>query len=181
MTSRFLPLFAWLLVVVAFFAWSLVFVGAWRINAELAEARQELDSAAANDAKSAASLRLRSLLRETEHDRAKIDAALAPDVLSVVKEIESIGDAAKVAIELGGAQTLDSDPKTKRANAKAVIVTVRAEGSFKNVIHAVSLFETLPRAAVVESYDIEHGGEEKRQAWRASVRIRITTTAALPV
>ncbi len=157
-----LALASWALVIL--FAWTISDLSAARVNAVLDE---EKDST-----KQAAALRLHTLVRETEHDRATLAALASSDVVHILDTIDSIGKDANVDLKIGQAQ---GSPATDQG-LRSVAFALNAEGSFDAVIKAAALIAALPIPSYVDQFQFERLPNADRTLWRLGAHVRFLTT-----
>lgn len=169
-------LLAWLLALAGVLAWGGVGFLAYRIDSSVTALHEMRQTLAAEEARNTSAFKVRSALRETAAEREALQAAASDDILSVVERIESLGEIARADLVIGNAAPIESESES---SVQAVSVTVRLEGSFARVVHALALLDTLPYAVVLDTLELEHS-EQEASVWRASVRLRIFTTTPLP-
>lgn len=118
--------------------------------------------------KSSYAATVRALLRDTETERAELDALVkGQDPVEVIRVIESLGDVAKVKVTVDAVSTGDAlkiDP-----TLSSFFVTVSADGTFDALHHFVSLLSTLPIPSRLEQMRMEW----RETGWHATAGMRI--------
>jgi hypothetical protein len=152
--------------------------GFWFLTYTLYGDRTEYATALAesqeNSTRGEAAVRLRTLIRESEAERAMLEDVFNITILEAVETIEATGRSAGArSVTIGSATPLPASPTQK--GLTNVSIVVNAEGSFGALMRAVSLFEVMPVPSVVEHFEIT-----KRDAsWDLTARLR--TTIATPI
>jgi hypothetical protein len=115
-------------------------------------------------------LKLHALVRETKEERGALEAFAGADTDRILDEIDVIGDAAKVTIEIG--QSLASPRTDGPLRSGSFVLT--ASGTFQEVIHAAALFESFPLPSVIDQLQLERS--DAKEPWLLVIRMRILTT-----
>lgn len=110
---------------------------------------------------------LKLSVRDTNAERARLMNITDTTVVTIIDDIE---DAAAAA---GVKSVVDSISPTEApagdVSLSSYLVSIRSEGLFTALMHALALYETLPAPIMVEQVFIEHTGT----AWAMSVRVRV--------
>lgn len=158
----------------------LVWGGALWLSAAVSEKREELrtniEERNAIISRNDLAQTMRTLVRDTRDQRAELSAiATEPDVVAMIRVLE------QAAASAGSSFVVENvAPGTFRVAARpadvlpAAVLSVRSEGSFAAVYGFLSLVETVPMIAVVDSANFER---LESGAWRMRMQVRIASEA----
>lgn len=133
------------------------------------------------EARQDANIRLHSLARDTKSDRDELERMISIDLLAIAGAIEGVGDIAGVDIKIKSVlpDAAKQSQNTKDPEINEADLIVETEGPFPSLMHAVSLFETLPIVSSIQSLELERmpsPTDAKKALWMLSARIRVLTT-----
>jgi hypothetical protein len=177
---------SWTALLAAVLVWGGVALLAYKLVQLQSERIAFLDNASAANLEQGQAAKLHALVRETENERAVLDAASGVDVLSAVNAIESV-DSSGVRVKVVDAQAERSlIAKTSTSSpVNFVILSAHAEGPFSAIMNLVQMLETLPLATTVQAITIGRGSvdpavKNAAPTWTLNIRLRFLTTTALP-
>lgn len=180
MNDSFISYLAWVALGAALVAWVGVAFFAWTIMQHESEYAARREAAQQAVVREDARVRARALAQDTESARTHLEELLNVDVVSAVDVIETAGKAAKVAMELGGAESETNFSQPQSGIVKAVGFGVSGQGTFPSLMHAIELFETLPLPSTLERFDLQYTpGGGKTPSWHLDARVRVLTTAQI--
>lgn len=167
-----------LVLLVAVAAWAaVIYADSW--IQETARQKGRLAITAEDKATSAAQLqRMQALAKDTAADRERLETFLGIDIVTLAEEIEDagaeLGINTSVATVLSGATT---EMPTGEALREATFI-VQAQGTFSGLVRLVKLFEQFPAFSSVQQFELQRAGDASSAApWRATIRLKILTTA----
>jgi len=158
---------------------------AWNIWSEKASISSSTSDSETATERQSASLRLRSLVRETKSARDRLNSLTGSEVLGIANIIEGVGKSTGMAVTIIGAT---QSPPSQKSKVPApilhpIVFIVEAEGSFASIMHTAQLLENLPIPSSLQSLELNYtqnysdSVKTKKQAWRLSARIQVMTTA----
>lgn len=168
-------------LVAAALVWTCVFLAAGYRERSVEAYAQAASEQASKATRDAARVRIRALAADTIQDRARLAAFVGADIITAVRQIESVGPLAKVDLSVSSAfpEQVALPPGASAHPLRAVGFSVEATGSFAGVLKAAELLEQLPFPIGVEQYDIglvPSDTEGKTGArWRLTERLRLLT------
>jgi hypothetical protein len=175
MYKKYLQSGSWIALALSLLACAAVFHAGSSILADASLKSEQASEAAQSTAKAAYTQRLRSLASDTEADRTALDNLVGEDIASLATTIESAGTSAGIAAHVTQATPEGAPADLPGGTLQAISMVVEGEGSFARVMHALSLYETLPLPAAIEQFDIERTGETS--AWHLTLHLRVFTSA----
>jgi hypothetical protein len=171
-----LPFFtAVLLSLLALALWGAFGYVAYTVSSEREEFATLLSEAEMKESRERAVTRLRGSVRDTKDARETLESLVAVDVIQAVSTIEAVGEATRTRVKIDGAT-----PGSSNEHVRTIAVSVTLEGPLSALLRAVTMLETLPFPAVVDSIDFVADRSQK-DAWTARVRVRFITTSAVGV
>ena len=163
---------------IALILWGGIAYCAWSIHAvQAAYAAKEL-STQESEMQQSSILKLHALARDTRESREKLESLAHRDIVEILDSIEKVARDTRIPIEIGEAQSATAGASL--APLKIVSFVIQASGSFSQVLHVVTLLETLPSPSSVTELSFERLPEITRggkNLWRVVVRARFFTTA----
>jgi hypothetical protein len=168
---------------IAIISWCAVAFFLFVIVQMQSERAQYIEDAAAANLQQGQTAQLRILARETESDRASLDAIANVDVVSAVNFIESV-QASGTVVHVTEAQPVKIAVKANTQQMNVIDLSTHAEGSFSSLMRVAQLLETLPLATTVQEVDVSRapvnpGAKSTAATWSLNMRLRFYTTATL--
>ncbi len=106
----------------------------------------------------------------------------AENAVAVIQAIESIGNSSGAAVSISSIKSSQSaDPKDRIGQVTASVVI---SGSWKNVMRALELFETLQYQKSIKNVSVNYTGQKKEEKdatrqWQANFDISVATVATM--
>jgi len=178
------PSLSWTVLVSALAALIGVCLAALSIQgqiADYAQAKSQGQSARDRDRNLA---QLHALAQATAGERSSLETLFNTDVLSIADTLKSVGKSAGSALQVSDALP-ESAPGVQESTPalQAIAFTVKGDGTFAQLMTALSLFEALPIPASIEQVDFVHtpaeGTAHNSPPWHMEARIRVLTAAKL--
>ncbi|KKW19286.1 MAG: hypothetical protein UY63_C0017G0063 [Parcubacteria group bacterium GW2011_GWA2_51_10] len=187
MRTRVATMSSWIAVSCAVGALAAVVLFAFYTRVQHAARSEALERAQAETVTEESSMVFQALARDTKDLRKQLDDMTRVDVLDAAGLIESVGDAAGVAIKINAASLEPVDgEESEDAELRAVSFLVEAEGSFAALMRTAELFETLPLPSSVQNLELERALSLNESAgktvalWRLTARISVFTSSEIP-
>jgi len=163
--------------------WSGVGYFAWAISSAEAGGLSQIVSMEQESAEYTAVLRQRAVARETKEARATLENIADADVVQMLETIEAVAEETRIPIQVG--QGLSVSTSGSVSPVRSVSFIVEAQGTFAQVVHTAALLESLPAPASFGELQLERlssaSGGSGQNTWRMVARVRIFTTADIPV
>ena len=173
---------ALLFLALAALLWGAVAYGAYETR-RLATARASSAlSAEARLDRDAHQRRLAALAEDTVSERDALDARTSLDVVAILTVLEKAGRDVGTDVQVNDAQAegiVENLPTGDSLRALGFIV--EALGSYASLMRLVSIYEHLPLISEVRHVEIERLNSESVGPWRATIRVRVYTTAPVSV
>jgi hypothetical protein len=176
--DRSIQLIAYGLFIIALITWGSVYVAASRIRENAVALSASASNAQAQADRIAYQKRLSAIARDTEEERAALDALLAPDIVSMVKMIESAGKPLRLTVTVNDAQASGAVDLPGGAPLRTVTFLVESQGPYASLMRLETLFENLPLASTVDELELQ-SLQDQATPWHLTARIRVYTTAAI--
>ncbi|PIR86308.1 hypothetical protein COU13_01650 [Candidatus Kaiserbacteria bacterium CG10_big_fil_rev_8_21_14_0_10_43_70] len=126
-----------------------------------------IKSQAQSSARDAYGGSLRILARDTSTSRLKLDAITSErDIVTLIQFLEEAGDVSGANVSVDAVSSGESEDALQSA-----IVLISASGSFDEIIHLLSIVESLPAASSINQFEIQKG-EKGGDEWNIQVRVR---------
>jgi hypothetical protein len=119
---------------------------------------------------------LRSLLRDTAEDRAKVAEWSTLSAVDLVGKIQMIAADAAVDVMIDSIAPAALNP-TVAKDSPALTVSVSANGTFAHLYHFIQLLETSPLPLGIEQLSLEHQGSSNAP-WTLRARVLVYTENA---
>ncbi|MBI4133277.1 hypothetical protein HY478_01555 [Candidatus Uhrbacteria bacterium] len=172
-----IPYGSWIVLLLALSLWGGIAWGLSTVNSVHSEREAKRLEAEQAAVLQSAALRLHALARETKSEREKLEGVAHSDILEILNTVEAIARDSKIPIHIGEAVSeVGSDSSSPLRSASFVI---GASGSFSDLLHVVSLLESLPIPSSIADVHLERLTELSKGApqWRVVTRVRFFTTA----
>lgn len=114
---------------------------------------------------------LRLLARDTADSRAALNAITSErDVVALIELLEESGDVAGVEVSIDAVSSDDNNEDI----LQTVVVSMSASGPFEEVMHLLSIIESLPAVSSISQFEVERGAGETSE-WHLQIRVRFLT------
>ena len=129
----------------------------------------------AHEADRAANLRRLTIVADATADqRLLLDQIVGTGLIEIASLLEHIGPASNVTLTVDSAVPRGSTPITRDYKLYSYDILISGEGSFANIMHAVSMIENLPIPSTLLSADVEY---DQGSTWRMNLRLNVMTSA----
>src|SRR3989344_1658563 len=175
MHSPFAQQFSWIALAAAVALWVCVGYFVWTTFSASSERLSKLAATDQEVTKYTDVLRLRTLARETQDARARLEGAVSADVVEIIDSVDALAQDVGIPIKVG--QALSSSDISSPVHAATSVE--EGAGSFAQVLHAVALLESLPIPSFLEELYLEllPAAPGKKSLWHLVARIRFLTTS----
>jgi hypothetical protein len=154
--------------------WSAFAFMVWQLSAERERYATLQSDMAARAQEEELGSRLRTLVRETNEERAVLAELAKTDILTAVATIEATGQAAGANLSIQNV----TEPQGTAGDVRTITLVAEASGSLSALVDTLVLLESLPFPAVVENVRLSTG-DGADEPWRLTTRIRVITTSPL--
>jgi|GEM_PF-5421427 len=110
---------------------------------------------------------LRDILISTEEDRSKIDSYLLQDddVVDFLEKIEELGEISKTRVVTS---SVNIDERGEKSTTGFLQLNINAFGPFENIMHFISLIESLPYKVAIDKLILSTVGDNGQQPVKGS-------------
>lgn len=163
---RMYSIIAWFVLLLSLASWGGYVYLLQTLSADRAAYATALEEKKQEELRQQSTTRIQAAVRDTEVERAALDALIKVPIVDAVDIIEAAGRAAGArSVSIGGATPAGSTAK----ELSPVSVIVNVEGTFPALMRALSLFERLPIPSVVEQFDVR----STENGWALSARVKL--------
>jgi hypothetical protein len=176
--DRSIQFIAYGLLAIALVTWGGVYIATSRIRESAVALSASASNAQAQADRIAYQKRLSAIASDTQEERAALDALIAPDIVSMVKEIESAGKPLHVTVTVNDAQASGAQDLPGGGSLRTVTFLVESQGSYASLMKLETLFENLPLASTVDALELQ-ALQNQATPWHLTAHIRVYTTSAI--
>lgn len=167
---------AWFMLVVALCSWGAAGYAVWYVGGLSDTYALEKAERADAENREASATRINSLIVQTASERARLDALVGKDLVSVVELIEGVGAFSGSVVRVDDVSEMNASVDGPRPALHTLRVLASARGSFDNMMHTALLLESLPAPVLIEEFSFEHTPGEGAGEWNLLVRMQIVTS-----
>jgi len=108
---------------------------------------------------------VRALARDTRQERSDMSAITdGLDVVDMIGVLEEVSNQARVSTSVDAVSTISTN-----GPYDSLLMVLRSEGSFADVVHMLMLLESAPVATAIDQFELSSNDTE----WKITVRVRV--------